>query len=270
MKIALLVFVCLPVLAGCATPRRHDAFAASRQFAAQCHDYAHDGAWFRYTRRAPPPGMDAVVLEVRPVLHPDRDRVRAAERLFLDTYRELPPEERALLAPALVSFGTTATWAVAKSELTAAVYEVRSALVSELLMQMFVAAGTTGAMERVAGDVAEARLHFLLRGLGWSDARPVDAEWSVDEIPAVLAERLLNDTEVRTVEVVDRIPFLPFITSRGSFTISICGQIASDLTGFDPLHTRLQAALDQIRARPDHPAYNSCGTPPVAGHTHSP
>ncbi len=245
------------VLAGCATPRSYDAYGETRQFATQCHDLAHQAALVRFARRESFEGTNAICEEVRPVLHRDREVVHAAERLFVATYQSLPPEEQARVAPGLVTFGTTGTWAVARSEITSAVYAVRSALVDALLGQLLF--GITGAVERVPESATPAWMTLYLRGLGWNDERAVDAEWSSDEIPGVLAERLLNDTEVRTVQVVDRIPFLPFITSRGTYTVSICQRIAGELTGPGPLDHRLQAALDQIRTRPDHPAYEFPG-----------
>lgn len=239
------------VLTACIGPRGgYDVYKETRDFATQCHDRAHQPALIRFARRDTGVGTNAVLQEVRPVLHADRALVRAAERLFLDAYQSLPPEERAWVAPCLVTFGTTGAWAVARHEVTAAVYAVRSALVEELLHQRWF--GITGAVERVSTPEPP----LLVWGLGWNDQRAADAEWSSDEIPAVLAERLLNDTEVHTVQVTDRHPLLPFITSRGAYSVTICEQIASEVAGPGPCDPRLRAALDQIRTRPDHPAHD--------------
>lgn len=246
---ALGIFLIL-VLAGCVAPRGgYDEFEETRDFAVQCHNRAHEPAMIRFARRETYVATNVVLQEVRPVLHADRALVRAAEQLFLDAYQSLPPEERAWVAPCLVTFGTTGTWAVAKHEVTSAVYAVRSALVEELLHQLWF--GITGAVERVPTPEPP----LLVWGLGWNDQRAADAEWSSDEIPAVLAERLLNDTEVHTFQVTDRHPLLPFITSHGTYSVTICGQIAAGVAGPGPCDPRLRAALDQIRTRPDHPAY---------------
>lgn len=259
MKTGCLTIGCLLILAGCATPRSYDAYEETRDFAAQCHDRAHRPALVRFARRDSCAGTNAMVQEVRPVLQPDRELVRAAERLFLDAYQSLPPGERAWVAPGLVTFGTTGTWAVAKSEVTSAVYAVRSALVNELLGQLLF--GITGAVERVPEPDLTTLLNGLVQGLGWNDERAADAEWSSDEIPAVLAERLLNDIVVHTVQVVDRLLFLPFITSRGTYSVTICEQIASEVAGPGPCDPRLRAALDQIRTRAGHPAYDTIVDP---------
>jgi hypothetical protein len=93
----------------------------------------------------------------------------------------------------------------------------------------------------------------LMYVLGWCDERPVDSEWSIEEIPAVLADLLMKDTEILTFEILDRNPFLPFISTRGKYSTTISGSIAQDILAFGITSPEIEAALEKIRTRADHP-----------------
>ena len=240
------------LIQGCASSRVNVAPGrAEREFLLMCQDLAHSNAFVRFANRYPGPHTNALRQAVCPILQSDKELVRAAEKLFLQVYVSLPPEQKVTVAPQLVTFGTTGTWAMAKSEVSHATYSVRSAIVGELLNQLVY--GVTGRVEMVeVYSSMEYALGFL-RGLGWCDERPVNSEWSIDEIPAVVADRLINDTEIHTVQVVDRNPFLPFISTRGTYSSTISSVIALDVLDFGVTSPEIVAALETIRASKSHP-----------------